>query len=387
MEQQTPYNFISILREFSNKNLKTFIDLMHKIKINYESLNDNKDRLSIILQKLQTNIGSSKDLKEITVKIRETFEMILIGSPSQIVNLIGVFLLVFQLLVGLINIASSILILNNVKKGYVKYLGHSSWCLSTFSLMIMAIVLLIIYALGSGVTNLGYIIQEKIENPSESDSEYVKCFNSFNITKVYKDMGEDSPILQNLDELTKAIFAMNNYDETFSLMTLFGILNDFQNILNDPTITIVGDDNKYTYQQSEDILNKITNFRSDLPYMIMNDCSSPLSIQMREKTSDCTFPLIEAFNITEKNTSKKACLKVSGVTKQNVEQLFKSILMKCKYSSGKYLDADYNTLYEEVENIHNILYNYLYEYQKFKEYVTIDIIIEYDKINIILIFF
>jgi len=362
--------------DFSRKNIKNFFDYFNEILNQHDILAQNKNKINLIFDKLQSNFNLAIKLKDITSKIKDFFETLLFGNLTKIIDLVGIFLFTFQLVVGLINIISSILVLFNVKSSFVKYLGHSSWCLSTVSLLIMSVVILIIYAVGSGVTNLGSILSNLTKNDSSSNSNagFSSCFKEFNLTKNYEEHGENSEVLETADLFFAHLYNLRSKDLDFGFIQLVDELENFEMQFNDAS-TAIEEGGKFPYQESDIILNKITNFKNDLPYMIMNECPNPTSYQLKKDKKECNLPWISEYkNITEiKN--KKACINIASLNQNNIKEIFEENLKLCKYTNGKYLHSGYETLYEELESITLILIDYLKLYESFKE-KALDILIK-----------
>jgi hypothetical protein len=354
--------------EFSKKYIKTFLNETDEILNEYNNLAQNKIKIKELFEKLQSNLDLAYKLKDITSKIREFFETLLYGNLTKVIDLVGIFLLIFQLVVGLINIISSILVFFNVKSSFVKYLGHSSWCLSTLSLLIMAVVILIFYALGSGVTNLGSILSNLTENDTSLNSGegFARCFKQFNLTKIYEENGENSKVLETMDLFTANLYNLYSIDGSFGKFQLANELEYFEMQFNNAS-TAIEEEGKYSYEESDIILNKITNFKNDLPYMIMNDCPNPTSYQLKKNKKECSLPWISEYKNILEIKNKKACINISSLNQANIQEIFEENLKQCKYTNGKYLHSGYETLYEEIESITSILREYLEMYKEFND--------------------
>lgn len=323
----------------------------------------------------------------------DVFKEIILGQYTQILRITQISLFVFQIAVVLSNTISSALIVFNFGKTSGKYVGHSTWCLSSLNLIILSLFIFVFYFIGLFLKNFSNV-QDKLQNDtsnwSEMNSEdinsyldrfYLTCMLPYNETTIY-DFYKEPEISKNLDLLALHMYNITfytKYSDPFKIVDFVEQMKNFSDYISNPGMAITNLDKKDTmpYDSLIKTINRIIDFRSALPYQVMNDCGSPTSIEMYIRQNLCTYPINTNPDVTYEDIgSGRLCLILPQISEKDLYRLFYKHFKGCTYSNGKYLDEGYDDIYDELVSGHKIALAFFAEFTKFRDFFINDIIYE-----------
>jgi hypothetical protein len=326
------------------------------------------------------------------------FDLILYQDLSTILDLIQILLLIFQLFVLSLNLLSSVFIILN-KKGSWKYLGHSSWCLSSLNLVLLTLVFFLFYAIGTVVINGANVINliansnDTVSAASDEDTEidikvsadtmYLNCFKPFDKNYYPAKYPNLTETIESLDRFTNLLFNQNTFrfKEPFNLLLFINKARDYVYNITDPSTVILNKDpnDPNPFNTLSTIFNRMVDYRHSLPYQVMNNCVlPPTSFELYILKTSCSYPLIDPPppRLADFDNAK-VCLLLNHIDKNALKEYFEH-KFNCDYKYGKFFETSvYDSLFEQFMGVHNILSSYYEQYKTWRDY-TGDILLQYD---------
>jgi hypothetical protein len=370
-----------------NTTFSAYVDQIKDLKNNYTFILKNRNNVTKTIKKLYEISEGGQRLNLIHSNITEIFGTILGPKYSTYLNLFQIFLFIFQMVVATLNIASSVFIVLGNKGALWKYLGHTSWCLSAFNFFLISIIISVIYAFGAFLIAGSLTFQElaKTENATDlyfdEKKRYLSCFIPFDIENYYNYVGEKE-LIDTVDSLINNIVKLNFYvtKPPFKTANFLVYLQSHMTFLADPVNAFKGKYENSTdpYKQMELELNRLIDYRKDIPYQLLNKCSNPCSFEMYIKFSDCTYPIItytDKFQVRD----QKVCLQPNFLNETSVDEIFSSYFDNCDEESLAY-DEDFSSLYEMFKGYWKMTKDFYLDYKDYRDYISTKVLLEYNKI-------
>jgi hypothetical protein len=369
------------------------------VKTNFYLLKNQTENLKNIVKKLNSIFPSLKQFNELNKNFISLTNNIISGTLSQISTILQISLFSFQIFVSLLNIISTLFVIfpQIGFRRLGKYIGHSSWCLSTINIIILSFIIFTFYCLGVFLMNSHNMLQklkndlgwwQKIfdnETPETIDKYfYLTCMNSDNYLNYQKFLGEGETIMS-LNMIYSRMIRFNIYDETidpFYTVKILSVFKNFSDTLFDPYLAF-GPEKVGGISPLEDLektLNRIIDFKHSFPYQVMNECPIITSVEMFIRQQDCSYPINTNPNITFNDLlNGNICLLLTSLEEKDIERLFYDVLHKCK--NNTFLDDGYSSLYEELLTGFKIAKAFYSNYTIFRDGVN-DVFLKYFLLNI-----
>jgi hypothetical protein len=382
-----------VLKRFLEENFFKFLSQIKGLNSKYQYLRNNRESVIRLLTKLNYSYQSSLKIEFFNSILVSAFEKIILGDYTEILRIAQISLFVFQLSVVLFNTISSALVVFNLGKTSGKFVGHSTWCLSSLNLIILSFFIFVFYFIGLFLKNFAYVqneIQSDTSHWSIMDSDdlnsyldrfYLTCMAPYDEKALY-DFYKEPETSKNLDELALHMYNMTfyaKYSDPFKIVDIVEKMKSFSDNIINPSMAITNLDPKdpIPYDSLIKTINRIIDFRHALPYQVMNDCGSPTSIEMYIKPNLCTYPINTNPDLTYADIgSGRLCLIIPQISENDLYRIFYNHFKGCTYSKGKFLDEGYEDIYEELVSGHKIALAFFGEFTKFRDFFINDIIFE-----------
>lgn len=389
---------LPLLKDYAQFNYSPFVELIKNLRSSYLYLKNHKQDIHNLFDKMLAIYTTTKVLNSVHSAITSTFYDVLYGGLSIFVDIIQIFLLVFQIFVVSLNLISSILILLKLKGKVSRSFGHSSWCLSAFNSIMLSIVILVLYTIGAFSINMSSVFESIITDPTLSldvtanylftdpnsttaQSAFLSCFQPYN-QSMYYEVFQDNETISNLDNLVNTFYNLKMYDKAdpFETMYFMTILKGWAANVTDPATALIDSDkvgdSQFPMLILQKNINNIVDYRNGLPYQVINDCIPPTTFEMFIKSTDCSYVLISPLVNVSDAINGGVCLLVNNLTPQNIIDLFQTKLQNCSYKHGKYVDPPYTELFDQLAGGHKIISAYYSDYKQFRNFFSNNIILE-----------
>lgn len=356
--------------------------------MNLTTLRNSRQNLTMIATIMKSSNENLKQLVSINSQLTKYIKNLVEGSLSTIFNYLQYFLFSFQIFVALLNLLTSSLVLVNKEeiRKVGKYIGHSSWCLSSLNIVILSLVVAFFFSIGVVLLNVKLILDETRKINFNFDDFNLQTFKDSSQTQFYTNCINPESDVSYLNQLFinytetkdtlnsfyRKMIGLNYYDDIIDPFHSIRLLNDikyFSDDLLDPMNVFLDDDvKKNPLYNMEYTLNRITDYKHSYPFMVMNNCPVYTAVEMFIRTRNCTYPINYNTNITMDDVLLgNICLDIIKMNESDLERIFKNHLKNC---TKQFLEEGYDDLYEELLTGFKILKKFNEDFLKYTDYIN-----------------
>jgi hypothetical protein len=367
------------MRNFVKEYLTTFINILEDVNNDYTLLEKYQNQLVNFFATMKTQNSGIIYLNQLHSNLIQILNSLLYDRYKIIFRISQLVVLIFQLICFCLNILSSILIFAKLKNSCSKIIGHISWFLAAFNLVILTLIIIAVYSLGTIILT-GSEVFTKFSNKNEANnlnsesSDYIKmfkCFQPFDIG-LYNIDPKVLNIVNVFNEFENGMTKINIFTESnpFNYQGYLNIINTALNELREPANVFVNNDGSKPVNDLLVLFNRLTDVDDVYSYQLLNDCYNTTKLEFTFSEPCNKYELVDFWTTNQAN---RLCLSLIQLNEGNITDLFQQL--SCD-DTIQLFNPTYSSLKEEIISIGRILTNFYKEYDSYRNFVGKEILEE-----------